>query len=72
MCALYAGPGSGADGRYGRDTRRDLYPGLHQAIPFMDEVRSQELVGSWIDMVQAQLSRIEKGRSINDLRKLIY
>ncbi len=33
---------------------------------------SQELVGGWANMTQAQLSRIENGQPIYDLRKLIY
>ncbi len=33
---------------------------------------SQELVGGWANMTQAQLSRIENGNPIHDLRKLIY
>lgn len=33
---------------------------------------SQALVGGWVGITQAQLSRIEKGKPIHDLRKLIY
>jgi transcriptional regulator with XRE-family HTH domain len=32
---------------------------------------SQELVGSWLGITQAQLSRIENGKPIHDLRRLI-
>jgi transcriptional regulator with XRE-family HTH domain len=40
---------------------------FHGASPL-----SQELVGSWAAITQAQLSRIENGKPIHDLRKLIY
>lgn len=42
----------------------------YRAHPFHGRVLSQELVGGWVGLTQAQLSRIENGPPIRDLGRL--
>jgi tetratricopeptide (TPR) repeat protein len=44
----------------------------YRSHPHHRRVLSQELVSSWLNVTQAQLSRIEKGPAPQDLGKLIY
>jgi transcriptional regulator with XRE-family HTH domain len=43
----------------------------YRSHPFHGRVLSQELVGSWLGLTQAQLSRIENGRAPEELTKLL-
>jgi transcriptional regulator with XRE-family HTH domain len=43
----------------------------YRAHPYHGRQLSQELVGSWLGLTQAQLSRIENGRAPEELSKLI-
>ncbi|OHV54631.1 hypothetical protein CgIS1_11970 [Frankia sp. CgS1] len=43
----------------------------YRTHPFHGQTLSQELVGTWLGMTQAQLSRIENGRAPEELTKLI-
>jgi transcriptional regulator with XRE-family HTH domain len=43
----------------------------YRTHPFHGQALSQELLGTWLGMTQAQLSRIENGRAPEELSKLI-
>ncbi|ACU76148.1 putative DNA-binding protein [Catenulispora acidiphila DSM 44928] len=44
----------------------------YRAHPYHGRVLSQELVAGWLNLTQAQLSRIESGRAPEELSKLTY